>query len=285
MSGTARIRAISSPCAEKRPHVIALHCSGGNGRQWRHLAQALGPSFNVVAPDLIGCGDGPSWHGTTAFRLSHEARRIVSIVDRVPNRVHLVGHSYGGGVALRVAMERSHRIASLTLYEPTSFHILRAMGPDGHRASHEIHTIAGGIIDLVTAGRYHDAAHLFVDYWNGVGIFLALSAEAQGNVARFMPQAVLNFRALFDENLPLVAYGRLHAPLRIMCGASSPQPAQLVAQGLARAMTPGSLRVIEDMGHMGPVTAAARMAGEMADHIQSIDVAPREISQPWHQAA
>src|SRR6266516_1098475 len=35
--------------------------------------------------------------------------------------VHLIGHSYGGGVALRVAVERSNRIASLTLYEPTAF--------------------------------------------------------------------------------------------------------------------------------------------------------------------
>src|SRR6266536_155294 len=35
--------------------------------------------------------------------------------------VHLIGHSYGGGVALRVAVERSNRIASLTLYEPAAF--------------------------------------------------------------------------------------------------------------------------------------------------------------------
>lgn len=286
MSGIARLRAIATRRSDERPHVIALHCSGGTGRQWRHLAQVLGPSFDVTAPDLIGCGEGPSWHGTGAFRLTDEARRIVSIIDRSRDRVHLVGHSYGGAVALRVAMERPHRIASLTLYEPTSFHVLRGLGPDGRRALHEICTIAEGINELILAGRHHDAAQAFVDYWNGIGAFVTLSPEARASVARFMPYGVLNFQALCEERVSLAAYRRLRVPLRILCGALSPQPAQLVAQGLARAMNPGSLRVIDGVGHMAPVTAAAvQIATEMADHIRAIENATRGVSQSRTQAA
>lgn len=285
MSGITRLRAIAPRRSGGRPQVIALHCSGGTGRQWRHLAQALGTGFDMTAPDLIGCGDGPAWHGTGVFRLTDEAKRIVAIVDRSADRVHLVGHSYGGGVALRVAMERPNRIASLTLFEPTSFHVLRAMGPDGRHAAHEIHTVARSILDLVLAGNYHDAAHLFVDYWNGLGTFVTLSAEAQGNVARFMPYGVLNFRALFNEPTALAAYRRLRIPLRILCGATSPQPSQRLSQGLAKAMNPGSLRMIEGVGHMGPVTAAAQIATEMADHIRAVETAAHGVAQSWTQAA
>ena len=285
MSGIARLQTSRARRSGERSHVIALHCSGGSGRQWRHLAQILGPAFNVTAPDLIGCGEGPSWHGAGAFRLTDEARRIISIIDRSRDRVHLVGHSYGGGVALRVAMERPHRVASLTLYEPTSFHVLRAMGPGGRHALHEIRTIASGISDLVLDQRYHDAAHIFVDYWNGVGTFVTLSGESQADVARFMPQAGLHFRALCEENISLTAFRRLRLPIRIFCGSVSPQPAQLAAYGLARAMNPGALRIIEGVGHMGPVTAAGQIAMEMADHIRSVAAVARGINQPWDQAA
>src|SRR5262249_15124185 len=84
-----------------RPVVVALHCSGGSGRQWRPLARALGLRFNLVAPDMIGCGAGPHWSGEHPFTLADEAARIVAILDGSAAPVHLVGHSYGGGVALR----------------------------------------------------------------------------------------------------------------------------------------------------------------------------------------
>ncbi len=35
-------------------HVLALHCSGADGRQWRKLGPALGPDFALRAPDLSG---------------------------------------------------------------------------------------------------------------------------------------------------------------------------------------------------------------------------------------
>jgi len=285
MSGIARLRASESRRSGDRPHVIALHCSAGTGRQWRHLAQALGFGFDLTAPDLIGCGEGPAWYGAGAFRLTDEARRIVSIIDRSHGRVHLAGHSYGGGVALRVAMERPHRIASLTLYEPTPFHILSAMGPDGRFAQHEIATIAGGIGELVADGRYHDAAHIFVDYWNGIGTFVTLSREAQTSVASFMPHSVHHFRALREEPTSLAAYRRLRLPLRIFSGSDSPHPAQLIAHGLARAMNPGALRILEGLGHMGPVTSPAQIATQMARHIRAVEGAVRGVDQSWNRAA
>ena len=38
------------------PAVVALHCSGAGGYEWRHLTRVLGQRFQLIAPDLIGCG-------------------------------------------------------------------------------------------------------------------------------------------------------------------------------------------------------------------------------------
>ena len=78
----------------------------------------LGPRFRVIAFGLIGCGDAGGWCGLHAFRLIYEIQSIIEIVDELQHPVHLVGHSYGGGVALRVATERPHVRATLVKWWP-----------------------------------------------------------------------------------------------------------------------------------------------------------------------
>jgi pimeloyl-ACP methyl ester carboxylesterase len=71
--------------------------------------------------------------------------------------MHLVGHSYGGGVALRAAVERPERIASLTLYEPSAFHPLKVMRVHGAHALAEIIAISKRAADGVSCGDYRGA--------------------------------------------------------------------------------------------------------------------------------
>ena len=85
--------------------------------------------------------------------------------------VHLVGHSYGGAVALQFALRWPGRVASLTLYEPARFALLTAAGAAGAAeaaraadARHEITTIANRFGLAVVSGRLHEAAELFADY-------------------------------------------------------------------------------------------------------------------------
>src|SRR5262245_2268009 len=110
------------PWPSGRGRVIALHCSGAGASQWCNLAEALGDRYEGAAPEHYGCeGVGP-WTGDHAFTVADEAARAIALIDASEEKVHLVGHSYGGGVALHAALSRPHRLASLTLYEPAAFH-------------------------------------------------------------------------------------------------------------------------------------------------------------------
>ena len=92
--------------------IIALHCSGSTGRQWQPLQTALGDRFNVIAPDLLDSGVALRWSGERTFRVADEARAVIDLIDATEGPIHLVGHSYGGGVALRIAVQRPQRIVS-----------------------------------------------------------------------------------------------------------------------------------------------------------------------------
>lgn len=249
------------------PIVVALHCSGAGGYEWRHLTRVLGQRFQLIAPDLIGCGAAAPWTGTSPFTASDEAVRVVDIIDAAEGPVHLVGHSYGGAIALRAALERPARIASLAVYEPMALHVLKTAGADGRAALEEITAFAASIDRAVLCGAYWAAAELFVDHFNGAGAFAAMEPVAQASVVRYIPKACLEFRALSEEPASLADYRRLNFPTLLLVGDHAAEPERLIGRQLAKAMTFASRRTVFGAGHMGPFTHQTIVNAMIADHI------------------
>src|SRR3569833_1963340 len=96
------------------PAVLLLHASLGSKAQWRALTERLSSRFRVIAVDLWGYGDNADWPAPTPFSVDDEVQVVVECLDRlVPLReaLHVVGHSYGGLDALRLAATKLRRLA------------------------------------------------------------------------------------------------------------------------------------------------------------------------------
>ena len=256
-----------TPTIPTSTNVIALHCSGAGAGQWRQLGETLGAAYQVIAPAHYGCEQTGPWSGAHAFTLADEAARTIDLIDRSNRKVHLVGHSYGGGVALHAALARPSRIASLSLYEPSAFHLLRAMGDQGAAAFEEISGVARTTGEGVVAGDYAGAARFFVDYWSGAGAWAALRPSVQTAIIRWAPKAPLDFRALIEEPTPLAAYRDLALPTLVLRGEHAPLPTRTIAETLPILLPQVRLAVIAGAGHMGPLTHASAVSKEIAAHI------------------
>jgi pimeloyl-ACP methyl ester carboxylesterase len=274
-------------------NVIALACSGGSGKQWRQLGAALGTSCRLATPEHYGSPPTGPWTGGQRFTLADEAARTIALIDRSADKVHLIGHSYGGGVALHVALARPERIASLALYEPSAFHLLRALGAPGAPGTLGIQgdVAAAGFAEIaalaretqarVLAGELSRAASSFVDYWNGRGTWAALPPEARSALVRWMPKAPLDFRALIEEPTDLAAYARLRMPVLVMHGEHAPRPARMIAAALPDLMPCARLATIAGAGHMGPLTHAAAVNAPIVAHIAAAEpVRPAKHREP-----
>jgi pimeloyl-ACP methyl ester carboxylesterase len=266
----------------RRPHqqpnpglVIALHCSGAGAGQWCYLEQRLGSRYEVLAPEHYGCESTGPWTGAHAFTLADEAAQTIALIDATKEKVHLVGHSYGGGVALSVALARPDRIASLALYEPTAFHLLKAMSDAGAAAFAEIAAVARKTGEGVIAGDYTGAAASFIDYWSGPGAWARLQPWVRAGLVRWVTKAPLDFHALMEEPTPLAAYAGLPMPVLIMRGEHAPRPTRMIAESLATVLPDARSAVVGGAGHMGPLTHAVAVSNLIAEQIDAAEAAQR----------
>lgn len=199
------------------------------------------------------------------FTLADEAARAIALIDNSEQKVHLVGHSYGGAVALHVALARPGRIATMALYEPSAFHLLRRLGEPGAEA--EIAGVAWRVCHGVVTGDYRGAVVAFVDYWNGPGSWNAMRPAAQNALIRWLPKGQLEFRALICDRTPAGAYRGLNFPVLILRGEHAPLPSRVIAEGLSKLLPASRLSVIDGAGHMGPLTHAPEVSALIREHI------------------
>lgn len=237
-----------STSSEQQSTVICLHSSASSPRQWQSLAQRLGASHRVVAPGLIGYTDGPPWPGDRPLSLDEEAAWIERWVDGAGAPVHLVGHSYGGAVALKVAQRRPDRVRSLVIYEPVLFRLLTG------ETLTEIVGLAGAAEQACQAGDPPAAARTFVDYWSGLGAWRRMSAAQQGAVTQRMDKVVAEFHAMFADGTPASSYARLSMPILFLSGTLTRAPIKHIARVVQHFLPAASRIEMPGLGHMGPIT-------------------------------
>lgn len=249
------------------PTVIALHCSGATGRQWHRLAAMVSPHAHFIALDLTGCGADTSHDGRPATSLMDEAAPVIEMIDASLGPLHLVGHSYGGAVALRAALERPNHVASLALYEPSAFSLLRGLGAAGNALHDEVAALAFRIRKQMNEGRHAEAMRGFYDYWQGEGAWGHLPHDTRLALAARVLKIPSDFDSLFADAMQLRQLRRLAIPTLVIMGETSPGPSRMVADRIARAIPKGRTIELAGAGHMGPVTHREIVAATITAHL------------------
>ncbi|MFO0565244.1 MAG: alpha/beta fold hydrolase [Polyangiaceae bacterium] len=97
--------------------LLLLHGLGDCHRTWRRVVPALAEHHRVITPDLPG--HGLSGRPDAPYTLEWYASTLRAFLDALElERVDLAGHSYGGGVAQWMLLERPERYRRLVLVAP-----------------------------------------------------------------------------------------------------------------------------------------------------------------------
>lgn len=241
--------------ADPRPVVVLLHSSMSSRSQWQKLVAQAESEFRFLAVDLLGYGRAAFPASGAGFSLGHEIDAVMTALAADLDSgtpFHLVGHSYGGATALRMARELGPRVLSLAVFEPVAFHLLRGRAQDAAALGEIV-----GVVDAIdAAGSATEAAQVFIDYWNGAGAFDGLPEVQRERFAAQIAKVKLDFAALLGEPATLADMARLVVPALVLSGRSSPLSTRRVAALLAEAL-PGGRHAQTSGGHMAPITHAA----------------------------
>ncbi|BBX06573.1 alpha/beta fold hydrolase [Mycolicibacterium aichiense] len=102
--------------------ILAIHGLTGHGRRWRALSENHLPEYAMAAPDLIGHGRS-SW--SAPWTIDANVAALANLVHNdADGPVLVVGHSFGGAIALNLAAAYPDLVSGLVLLDP-------AIGLDG----------------------------------------------------------------------------------------------------------------------------------------------------------
>jgi pimeloyl-ACP methyl ester carboxylesterase len=241
--------------------VLLLHGGGLAAVMWRPLMMKLRESHDSIAPDLPRAGRGATAEEVVAL--------YQDVIDEslalVEGRVHLVGHSYGGGLALRASLRRPERVASLALVEPTLPALLRAAG--------ETEALADMLAwrNRLDRASPMEAAQDFIEFWGGADFWRWLGPAAREGVAAWIAESAGPAWDHFYEveTIDLEQVRGVAAPTLIVSGDVSPLASRRTCEALG-AMLPAAAhrRLTGRVGHMAPITHPQLVNAEITDHLR-----------------
>jgi pimeloyl-ACP methyl ester carboxylesterase len=101
--------------------VVLVHGITTYSFIWDSVIPFLSPGFDVIALDLLGCGDS-DMPLDVSYSIQAHAERLHAFVQNLGlERFHLVGHDLGGGVAQIFAVRHSEMLSSLTLINSVAY--------------------------------------------------------------------------------------------------------------------------------------------------------------------
>jgi pimeloyl-ACP methyl ester carboxylesterase len=232
------------------PLVVLVHSSVAGARQWRRLMADLDDRYHLIAVNLYGYGGTPPWTAERKQTLADQADLVLAAAaDRGP--VRLIGHSFGGAVAMKAAAALGPRVEKLILFEPNPFPLLAQNGHSEAFAEitglRDVVIRAGASADVATAGQ------AFADYWGGAGTWEAMPEERRAAFVAALGSNLHEWDAVMDAT-SLEEWRRvLPRDTVVIATEHSVRPIREIV-ALMRAATPWRFEQLAGVGHMAPLT-------------------------------
>jgi lipase len=230
--------------------VVFLHSGVGSAGEWKQVFSPWPEGYRLVAIDAYRDGTGPGVNGRRS--LDDYADQVYAVAEHVGASVRLVGFSWGGATALRVAAAAPELVDSLAVIEPEAYALLRTENADAYA---QICGLRDRWRAHVGAGRWYEAFEEFVDFYNGPGSFawwppprreaFLADQRARGDL----------WDVLFDDGLlTLDALAGVTAPVHVVEGSLTSAVDHAICDVVLRHAPHARHTWIEGAGHMMPLT-------------------------------
>jgi lipase len=230
--------------------VVFLHSGVGSAGEWKPVFALWPDGHRLVAVEAYRGGSGPGQAGRRS--LDDYADQVYAVAAHVGAPVRLVGFSWGGATALRVAAQAPDLVESLALVEPEAYALLRTQDTAAYG---EICGLRDRFRAHARAGRSSEAFAEFVDFYNGPGSFARWpAARREAFLAEQEARGDL-WDVLFDDaRLTVAALAGLTVPVHVVEGSRASAVDHAICRVITQHVPHARHTLIDGAGHMMPLT-------------------------------
>lgn len=228
---------------QKLPDLVILHGWGLSGDSYKELAKLLSQDFHVIVPDLPGFGKTPV--PKKAYSVSDYVVEVKKLLkEEKIDEVVIVGHSFGGRIAMKLAQNSPKLVKSIVLTGTPGvekFHLKRSL----KRAIYWSAAKGMKIVSFVPAvKRLRSRFYQTRDF---------------GQVEGVMKETFLN---VVREDLTIVAK-KINQPTLLLWGARDQLAPVYDAEKMLKLMPHSYLKIFTKVGHKLPYEKPHEFAQEV----------------------
>ncbi len=236
--------------------ALCLHCALGHSGFWAGYEPLLGDRLTMRAFDMPmhGKSAGIEMKGDVHDQVTDIAANLLHDGD------HVIGHSFGATVALRLAQLYPDRIKTVTLIEPVLFCAARLISEQSFDAHFEQ---ASKSAEKFYAGEAYEAARMFTSIWGGGRPWDKTPEPVRQTMARQMAFVFGSNPTLMDDRAGLLkpdGLARAKMPILMLRGSETAPVIRDIHLALAQALPDARDQVIDGAGHMAPMSHTNEVA-------------------------
>jgi pimeloyl-ACP methyl ester carboxylesterase len=246
------------------PTVVLVPGSCSTGAAWRSVIAAWNGTYRTVTTSLLGYGGTAERRTRADPSIVPEAEAMEAVIRRAGTAVHLVGHSFGGLVALVVALRRKVPLTSLTILEAPAKELLRSCGEHLHyRAFQDMNE---AYFAAYEAGD-RTAIERMIEFYGGPGTFAGWPDRVRAYAMETTAVNILDWACAGRLPLSPSQLQSVGIPTLVAWGGASHPAAQRANELLARYLPGPAPEIIDGAAHFMIQTHAAETAAILARHL------------------
>jgi pimeloyl-ACP methyl ester carboxylesterase len=257
------------------PTVVLVPGSCSTGAAWRPLISAWDNRRRCVTTSLLGYGKTAERRTAHDTSISHEADALEWVIRRASGgSVHLVGHSFGGLVALAVALRNRVRLASLVIIEAPAVELLQERGEQQlYRAFRHMTEAYFAAYENGDA----EAIAAMIDFYGGADTFASWPPRVRAYAVQTTAVNILDWASAYGFPLSAAALATIEIPTLVLRGGASHPAMQRVNGLLFECMNGAGLATIDGAAHFMIATHAGKVGRLIGEHVDGVE--SRSISR------
>ncbi len=225
------------------PAIVFIHGSYATTSSWKKMIETLAANHHCISIKLPGHCGTPDPEDFSNPSIETELEILGQVVKSLTDEpIHLVGHSYGGVVALAQALKGNLKVSQLSLFEPVAVSVLDA----------EMSVVVKGFLAKYrqdVANKVPFACGQVIEFWGGKGSFESLpdfikkgmESLVANNIRHWDSEAVMDCKA--------VDLQKLSVPTRLICGTQSNPVAHAICDHLHNQIPHSKKYIIDGASH------------------------------------